>query len=152
MIYKGHFTGKHHILWERSYESHMEVSKVLIWYPQSSSMCSWDFPWTKPSSYWGASISGNPHIRSGSNKSTRRSIRRLFLGGWRVWSLCSVNPEWWHLIVLGGSFSWWQTAPSSKTYRNITFKGGSEFVYLRDEHPFAKISRFPSARLDLLEG
>ena len=29
---------------------------------QSSSILDWDFPWNKPSSYWGIYIYGNPHI------------------------------------------------------------------------------------------
>ena len=35
----------------------------LKWgYPQSSSFLDWDFPWNKPTSYWGSPRYGNPYV------------------------------------------------------------------------------------------
>ena len=47
---------------QKPFRTHMEVSKVMG-YAQFSSICRWDFPWNKPSSYGGSLISGTPHLQ-----------------------------------------------------------------------------------------
>ena len=64
-----------HGLWKRAVDDsrpavahHVEpvdgpLGGFLKWrYPQSSFILGWDFPWNQPSSYWGTTISGNPHL------------------------------------------------------------------------------------------
>jgi hypothetical protein len=71
----------------------MEVSQVIkswmSWYPLKSSVLDGDFPWTKPSSYWGIPIEPDvtrPKCRRSPASVKAPGANLFFLGCWR-WSI-----------------------------------------------------------------